>query len=87
MELIIELGCTGIGLIWGWWIGNLGGRVTRPLLDGLMLGLASLLITIEIFILTSWWALIFFFGAGGLALTLHLEWRKELIDRFGAPRL
>lgn len=86
MMLITALGCTGIGLIWGWWIGNLSGRIIRPKLDGLVLGIASLLLAIEVCVLVGLWALVFFWSAGGLALFIHLEWRKKLINRFGPPR-
>ncbi len=76
----------GIGLTWGWLIGNLVGRITRPILDGLVLCIASLLLAIEVVVLADFWDLMFFLGAGGLALILHIEWRKELINRFGSPR-
>lgn len=83
--LITELGCTGIGLVWGWWIGNLFGRVTNPILVGLTLFMVSLLLIIEVVVFSGWWDLTFFLGAGGLAFILHIQWRKELINRFGAP--
>lgn len=86
MTLITAFGCVGIGLIWGWWIGNLTGRITRPMLDVLVLGIASLLLAIYVFILVDWWALLFFLSAGELALIFHIEWREELINRFGSPR-
>jgi hypothetical protein len=85
MTLIIELGCIGIGLIWGWWIGNLSGRITRPILVMLALGIGSLLLAMGISILVGWWPLIFFFIPGCSTLILHLMWREKLINQFGPP--
>ena len=70
--LITELGCTGIGLILGWWIGNLFGRITSPILVGLTLCIPSLILTIEVLIYAGWWDLIFFLGAGVLTFILHI---------------
>lgn len=85
--LIIKLGCAGIGSIWGWWIGNLFGRITRSILVALTLSIASLLLTVEVLIFAGYWNLIFFLGAVVLAFILHIQWRKELINRFGVPIL
>lgn len=82
---ISALGYMGIGLVWGWWIGGLGGRITRPFLDGLAVGTATLMFSLGIVALTGWWALLFFLCAGGLTLYLHLAWRQELINRFRPP--
>ena len=82
---ISELGYMGIGLVWGWWIGGLGGRVTCSLLDGLAVSLATLIFSLGIVAFTGWWALSFFLGAGGLTLYLHLAWRQELTNRFRPP--
>lgn len=41
--LISLLGYMGIGLIWGWWIGSLSGKITRPLFDGMAAGAATLM--------------------------------------------
>jgi hypothetical protein len=84
--LITMLGSASTGLGWGWLMGSLGGRVHRPLLDGLALSAATLLLAIEVFVLVDWRALALFLGAAGLALLLHLGWRRELRDRFEPPR-
>lgn len=82
---ISELGYMGIGLVWGWWIGGLGGRVTCSLLDGLAVSLVTLIFSLGIVAFTGWWALSFFLGAGVLTLYLHLAWRQELTNRFRSP--
>lgn len=83
--LITELGCTGIGLVWGWLIGNLFGRIENQILVGLTLCIASLILIIEVLIFAGLRDLTFFLSAGVLAFMLHIQWRKELINRFGAP--
>ena len=85
--LITELGCTGIGLVWGWWTGNLFGRITNLVLVGMTLFIASLILTIEVLIFADLWDFTFFLVAGVLASILHIQWRRELINRFGAPIL
>lgn len=85
--LITILGCVGIGLIWGWWIGNLDGRITHPMLYRLALGIESLALAIYIYILVGWEILGFFLSASGLALCLHLAWRQELRTRLGSPKI
>ncbi|HPL21098.1 MAG TPA: hypothetical protein PLY74_08955, partial [Methanothrix soehngenii] len=83
--LISLLGYMGIGLIWGWWIGSLSGKITRPLFDGIAAGAATLMFALWAFYLSGMWAPVLFFCAGGLTLYLHLAWRRELIDRFSLP--
>ncbi len=82
MTLVI-LGCVGVGAVWGWLIGKLDGTSPSPVRKVLAVGLATLLLAIEIFILAEWRALAFFLGAAALALLIHLGWRRELIARFG----
>lgn len=83
--LIAMLGSAGTGLVWGWLMGRLGGRVRQPLRDGLALGAATLFLAGEVLVLVDWQALALFLGATGLALLVHLGWRRELRDRFGPP--
>jgi hypothetical protein len=40
-----------------------------------------------VFVLVDWQAVALFLGAAGLALLLHLGWRRELRGRFGSPGL
>lgn len=83
--LISMLGYMGIGLVWGWWIGGLSGSITRPLLDVLAVGTATLIFSLVTVTLAGIWALAFFLCAGGLTLYLHIAWKQELINRFGPP--
>jgi hypothetical protein len=82
--LITLLGSVGIGLVWGWLLGNLGGRVRRPQLVGWSTSLATLLVATLVLMFTDRRALWFFLGATALSLLLHLAWRQELRRRFGA---
>jgi len=82
---ISSLGYLGIGLVWGWWIGGIGERIDRPLLDVLAVGAATLIFSLGIAVLAGLWALPFFLCAAGLTLYLHLAWREELKNRFGPP--
>jgi hypothetical protein len=84
--LAAMLGSTCMGLVWGWLIGSLGGRVYRLMTDCLALCFASILLAIVIFLLTDLLAMTLFLGASGLALFLHLEWRRSLSEHFGPPR-
>lgn len=81
------LGYMGIGLVWGWWIGSLDGRITRPLLDGMATGAATVIFALGAFALSGSWAPMLFLCAGGLTLYIHLAWREELNNRFRLPDL
>lgn len=85
LEYMDTVGYMGIGLVWGWWVGGLSGRVTRPLRDGVAVSAATLLVAAAAFILGGWWSILLFASAIGLTLYLHLIWRQMLIDRFGPP--
>lgn len=82
--LITLLGSVGIGLVWGWLLGNLEGRVRRPLVVGWSTSLATLLLATLVLMFTDRRALWLFLGAAALSLLLHLAWRQELRRRFGA---
>lgn len=82
--LITWLGSVGLGLVWGWLLGSLGGRVRRPLLVGWSTSLATLLVATLVLMITDRRELWFFLGATALSLLLHLAWRQELRRRFGA---
>ena len=78
------LGSAGLGLVWGWLAGRLGGRARRPWLDAALLSAASVLLAGEVLWLTDGRALLLFAGAALPALWLHLAWRHELRTRHGA---
>lgn len=84
--LITWLGSVGIGLVWGWLLGSLGGRVRRPQLVGWSASAATLLVAVVVRWFADGRALWLFVGAAALSLLLHLGWRQELRRRFGASR-
>lgn len=81
--LITWLGSVGIGLVWGWLLGSLGGRVQRPQLIGWATSLATILAAFVVLMFADRRGLWFFLGATALSLLLHLAWRQELRRRFG----
>jgi hypothetical protein len=80
------LGGTCIGFVWGWLMGNLGGRIHRLMLDCSALCIATILLAIVILLLTDLLTMMLFLSTSGLALFLHLEWRRNLSEHFGPPR-
>ena len=84
--LIVVLGSAGLGLMWGWLIGNMEGRIHDVLQTLLSLVIATLLLASIVILLTNWSTLFFFLGASVLAMLLHIAWRKELYNRFGPSR-
>jgi hypothetical protein len=85
MTAIPDLGGVGLGLVWGWLLGIAGDGPRRPLLTGLALTGATLLLALEVLLFTQWIVLAFFLGSTGLAWLLHFLWRRELHRRFGPP--
>lgn len=81
--LITQLGSIGIGMVWGWLLGSLEGRVRQHQLVGWATSLATLLASTVVFLFTDKRGLWFFLGATALSLLLHLAWRQELRRRFG----
>jgi hypothetical protein len=78
--LIAWLGSTGMGLMWGWLLILFGGRgpLRRPLVNTLVLGLATLLFALQLFWFTDGQALVFFLLATTISSALHLAWRRSL---------
>lgn len=81
--LITLIGSIGMGLVWGWLLGSLGGRVWRPQLVGWSTSLATALVAFVVLMFADRRGLWFFLGATALSLLLHLAWRQELRRRFG----
>ncbi len=72
------IGGAGAGLVWGWLVGLLIGRVRRRLLTPCLVLLASIPLGVEV-----WWflglsPLAWAVGAGVLAFSLHAAWRIQL---------
>lgn len=84
--LITLLGSAGLGLVWGWLLGSLGGRVRRRQLVGLSASAATLVVSAVVLWLADARALALFLGAATLALLLHLGWRQDLRRRFHSAR-
>ncbi len=80
------IGGAGVGLVWGWLIGTYCCRTPRPMLKGLLLSSATLILAGRIILLVDWWAMVLFLGAAGLASFVYRGWRHGLQDRFGIPR-
>jgi peptidoglycan/LPS O-acetylase OafA/YrhL len=85
--LIATLGSIGLGLVWGWMLGMLGGRHRAsdrrwPVRNVLILGAASLLLAAQVFLLANWQALALFGGAAAVALLFHLGWLRHLRARY-----
>lgn len=80
--MVTILGSVGIGLVWGWLVGNLTGRGKQTLRNGLALSAATIPLAIWIFVLTDWRAMVFFLSSIGPALLFHLGWQRELRNRF-----
>ena len=83
---ITLLGSVGFGLVWGWLLGSLGGRVRRPQLVGWATGAATLLAAAVVRWSADRRALWLFLGAAGLSLLFHLGWREELRRRYRSSR-
>jgi len=83
---ITLIGSVGFGLVWGWLLGSLGGRVQRPQLVGWSAGAATLVVAAVVRWYTDRRSLWFFLGAAGLSLLLHLGWREELRRRYRSSR-
>lgn len=84
--LIVALGSIGLGIMWGWLVGNMEGRVRQVVRTVLSLVIATLFLVALVILLTNWYALFFFLGASVLAMLLHITWRRELYNRFGPSR-
>jgi hypothetical protein len=76
------LGSIGIGLVWGWLIGNFDGQIPRPVFNGLLISIITSLVAIEIFILVNKMVVMPFIVAVIFALFIHITWRRSLLKRF-----
>ena len=76
--VVSALGCVGLGLIWGWLVGNLEGRVHRPVATGIAISMGTMLMALEVLLFTGWSMTLFFLGAAIFALLLHLGWHQQL---------
>jgi NhaP-type Na+/H+ or K+/H+ antiporter len=86
MMLIVALGSIGLGLVWGWLIGNLQEQARKPWRTILTVGGATLAFAAEVLLLAGGVMVVLFMAATGLALMLHLGWRQDLHNRFIGPK-
>ena len=80
--IVPMLGSVGIGLVWGWLVGSLDGRVRQPYLTVTMVGFATFVISVVILWFLDWRGLAFFLGAALITYLLHVGWQRELRHRF-----
>jgi hypothetical protein len=78
-------GSACIGFVWGWLMGNLGGRIQRLILDCSALGFSTIILAIVILLLNDLFTMTIFLVASALALFLHIEWRYKLSNHSGPP--
>src|SRR5260370_39826759 len=84
IEMLIRLlGSVGVGLVWGWLIAGVSGSGRKPILNVLLLSVATALILAEVLWLAGWRSDAFLLGAAGIAFLIHRCWRRLLYNRFG----
>jgi hypothetical protein len=76
------MGAIGIGIVWGWLIGN---KRQRKLPTILSFSAGTLLLTIEVSLFERWKGLVSFLIAGSFAWLLNSLWRGALRMRFTTP--
>ena len=77
-KILGTLGCTGLGLVWGWLIGSLYCRVYRPWKTILLVLLATIVISVQVLWFLDWVRLLFFLGAALFGFFIHVELRRKL---------
>lgn len=80
--LITLLGSIGVGLVWGWLIAGFSGSGRKPVLNILVLSVATTVILAEVVWLAGWRSAAFFLGAAGIAFLIHRGWKRVLFNRF-----
>lgn len=78
--IITLLGSAGVGFVWGWLVAAIFGSAQRPILNALVLTLATLLILIEVVWLAGWRSAAFLLGAAGMAFLVHIIWRRTVFE-------
>jgi hypothetical protein len=80
--LIVALGCSGLGLVWGWLIGSLDRWCYRSARNIFALIISTLLLVAEAILFAGWRFLPLFLGAIALAVLFHFVWNYYLYRRF-----
>jgi hypothetical protein len=81
--LITLLGSIGVGMVWGWLLAGVSGSGRKPILNVLLLSVATTLLLAEVLWLAGWRSAVFLLGAAGMAFLIHRCWRRVLYNRFG----
>jgi hypothetical protein len=76
------IGTAGIGVVWGWLIGLLEGRIFRPQRTIPILFIATFLIFLEILLIEGAVSSVLFWGAMAFSLILHVVWRRKIRRQF-----
>ena len=76
-------GSIGIGMVWGWLIGNLEGRIHQPQRTIPVIIVATFPIFVEVFLLEDARAVVVLGGAITFTLLIHVFWRRQLRRRYG----
>lgn len=84
--LITLLGSTGVGLVWGWLLAGVSGSGRKPILNVLLLCIATALLLLEVLWLAGWRSAVFVLGAAGIAFLIHRGWRRVLFSRLGVNK-
>jgi hypothetical protein len=72
------LGNIGIGLVWGWLLGSLYGRVRWPLPTGLAAAASTLLLGLPVLWFTDWRGVIVCAASILCAALAHVLWRRAI---------
>ena len=81
MRSLALVGSAGIGLVWGWLLGSVEGRIRMPRRTVPVLVLASLAVASIIWLFVEWRGTLCFGIAGLLAYLIHAGWRRHLRRR------
>jgi hypothetical protein len=79
------LGTAGLGLVLGWLLGSLYGRIHNPLRTVLTVAVASLFVLADLWYLVGPSAIPVLITTFVLSLIVHILWRRQLYARYGLP--
>jgi hypothetical protein len=79
------LGSIGFGFVWGWLVGSFGRQVRQPLRVVLSTSSATLLLAIDILMLTDIWMVLLFLCTVVGAALIHAIWFHKLVRNFSFP--
>jgi hypothetical protein len=74
----------GTGLVWGWLIGSLEGRIRNPWRTIPAIIIASLVLSLQAFLFQDFAGTGLFWVSMSAAMVIHLFWRRKLRCNFGS---